>query len=178
MNTLEIQTILQQGKTTTDEALRLFDGLDTVELEFMFGRWQGSGLHTNHQMDGLLEMIGWYGKEFVDADNVHPLLFSDGNKIFKVDPNPVITNIGLQLPIPQNEAIKPLYSTMSKMLKTEESKARIRLMKCRDCISATMIYDYLPILDTFRKVDENTVLGLMDWKGMPQPFFFLLKRDL
>ncbi|MGB5710656.1 MAG: hypothetical protein WBM44_07070, partial [Waterburya sp.] len=28
MNTLEIQTILQHGKTTTDEALRLFDGLD------------------------------------------------------------------------------------------------------------------------------------------------------
>jgi len=44
MNTLEIQTVSAQGKTTTDEALRLFDQLDTVELEFMFGQWRGSGL--------------------------------------------------------------------------------------------------------------------------------------
>lgn len=178
MNILEIQIVLEQGKSTTDEALRIFDGLETIELEFMFGRWQGSGLHTNHRMDGLLEIIGWYGKEFIDGENVHPLLFSDGNKIFKVDPNPMITNLGLHFPIPQNNGIKPLYRTLSKMLKTEDSKARIRMTKYRDRFSATMIYDYLPIQDIFRKVDKNTVLGLMDWKGMPQPFFFVLKRDI
>ncbi|MEO0646901.1 MAG: DUF4334 domain-containing protein, partial [Cyanobacteria bacterium J06650_10] len=27
-----------------------------------------------------------------------------------------------------------------------------------------------------RKVDENTLLGLMDFKGMEQPFFFVLHR--
>lgn len=178
MNTLEIQTVLQQGTATTDEALQLFDGLDTVDLEFMFGRWRGSGFHTDHQMDGMLETIGWYGKEFIDADHVHPLLFADGDKIFKVDPNPIITEIGMGMSIPQNEAIKPLYSTMSKLLKTEKSKARIRMMEYRHQVSATMIYDYLPIHDVFRKVDDNTVLGLMDWKGMSQPFFFSLERAL
>jgi hypothetical protein len=63
------------------------------------------------------------------------------------------------------------------MLKTEESKARIRMMEHRQKISATMIYDNLPIHDIFRKVDDNTVLGLMDFKGMKQPFFFLLNRS-
>ena len=178
MNTLDIQTVIQQGKTTTEEALRLFDDLDTVGLDFMFGRWQGSGFDTNHPIDGLLETIGWYGKEFVDADNVHPLLFADGNEIFKVDPNPVITNLGLKFPLPQNESMKPVYSSMSKLLKTEDSKARIRMMEYRHRVSATMIYDYLPIHDVFKKVDENRVLGLMDWKGMSQPFFFLLDRVL
>lgn len=178
MNTLEIQTVIQQGRSTTEEALRLFDELDSVGLDFMFGRWQGADFLTNHPMDGLLETIGWYGKEFVDSDNVHPLLFSDGNEIFKVDPNPLITNLGLKFSLPQNESMKPLYSNMSKLLKTEDSKARIRMMEYRHKVSATMIYDYLPIHDVFRKVDDNTLLGLMDWKGMPQPFFFLLNRVL
>ncbi|MEM9510600.1 MAG: DUF4334 domain-containing protein [Cyanobacteria bacterium P01_E01_bin.35] len=176
MNTLEIQSILQQETTTTIEALELFDQLDTVGLEFMIGRWQGSGFNSNHQMDGLLETIGWYGKEFVDQDLVHPLLFADGNEIFKVDPNPVITEIGLGLSILQHKSLQPLYQGMSKMLKTEKSKARIRMMEYRDHLSATMIYDYLPIHDVFRKIDDNTVFGLMDWKGMSQPFFFILKR--
>ncbi|MEL6382734.1 MAG: DUF4334 domain-containing protein, partial [Cyanobacteria bacterium J06626_18] len=43
-------------------------------------------------------------------------------------------------------------------------------------VSATMVYDYLPINDTFRKIDDNTVLGIMDLKNSPQPFFFTLKR--
>jgi hypothetical protein len=43
--------------------------------------------------------------------------------------------------------------------------------------SATMIYDQLPVLDVFRNVDEDTVLGLMDLKGIKRPFFFLLHRE-
>lgn len=176
MNTIEIQTILQQKNTTTEEALRLFDGLDTVNLEFMIGKWKGLGFNTNHPLDGLLETIGWYGKEFVNPDCVHPLLFADGESIFKVDPNPLITEMGLSVSIPQNPSLKPLYQGMSKLLKTEKSKARIRMMQYRDRLSATMIYDYLPIHDVFRKLDNNTVFGLMDWKAMSQPFFFILKR--
>jgi hypothetical protein len=176
-NIANFQAIAQQGQTTTEEALQLFDELDPVDLEFMIGRWKGSGFHTNHQMDGLLETFNWYGKEFISADHVHPLLFTDGNSIFKVDPNPTVMNLGLSLPIPKNEGLKPFYSAMNKLLKTEESKARIRMMEYRGKVSATMIYDYLPINDVFRKVDNNTVLGLMDYKSIPQPFFFTLKRE-
>jgi hypothetical protein len=43
--------------------------------------------------------------------------------------------------------------------------------------SATMIYDQLPINDVFRKIDQNTALGLMDLKGVKQPFFFILRRE-
>lgn len=35
-------------------------------------------------------------------------------------------------------------------------------------ISATMIYDNLPIHDIFSKVDGNTIPGLMDFNGMQQ----------
>ncbi|MCC5655076.1 DUF4334 domain-containing protein [Nostoc sp. XA013] len=52
------------------------------------------------------------------------------------------------------------------------------MMEYRGKMTATMIYDYLPINDSFRKVDENTVLGIMDYKNIPKPFFFILKRCL
>lgn len=179
MNTIaSFQAIAQQGKTTTEEALRFFDELEPVDLNFMLGRWQGSGFHTNHQMDGLLEAMNWYGKEFVSSEDVHPLLFSDGNSIFKVDPNPTAMSLGLSISIPKNESMKPIYGAMSKLLQTDESKARLRMMEYRGKVSATMIYDYLPINDVFRQVDNNTVLGLMDFKEIPQPFFFVLNREV
>ncbi len=181
-NTLEtVETIIQQGETTTDEALKIFDELEPVDLEFMIGRWKGSGLHTNHPMDGLLEAANWYGKEFVDPECVHPLLFLDNdNKIFKVAPNPTAMSMVTSFPVPKNpnQITKSLFSLINLMFKTESSQARIRMMEYRQKISATMIYDNLPINDAFRKVDDNTVLGLMDFKGVSQPFFFVLRRDI
>ena len=50
-------------------------------------------------------------------------------------------------------------------------------MQYRGKCSATMIYDSVPINDVFRKIDSDTVLGLMDLKGMRAPFFFLLQRE-
>ena len=180
METLELescQSILKAGKTTTETALQLFDALDSVSLDFMLGRWQGSGLHTNHQLDGLLESSNWYGKEFVDTENVHPLLFLDSQgKIFKVAPNPTAMNWVLKLPILKNASLKPLLMLTNSLLKTEKSQARLRMMEYRGKVSATMIYDYLPINDSFRKVDDNTVLGIMDFKNSSQPFFFVLRR--
>ena len=178
MSALEkFEIVLRQCKTTTDEALDIFDELDAVDLDSLMGRWKGSEFYTHHRMDGVLETVGWYGKEFINPDCVHPLLFSDENKIFKVDPNPTVMNVGFSIQIPQKKMLKPLYIAMSKLLKVEDSKARVRMTEYRGKLSATMIYDYLPINDVFRKVDENTLLGLMDFKGMEQPFFFVLRRD-
>ena len=180
MNTLErLNTTLENAGASTEEALKFFDELESVNLELMIGRWQGYEFPTNHPMDGLLEASGWYGKEFVDAECVHPLLFLDGNNnIFKVDPNPIAMNLGLRLPVLKSKAMKPIFSLMNLMLKTEKSQARIRMMEYRQKVSATMIYDNLPINDIFRKIDDNTVLGLMDFKGVSQPLFFVLKREI
>jgi Domain of unknown function (DUF4334)/GXWXG protein len=179
MSTLEkFDTTLQSGKASTEEALELFDALDPVHLEFMLGRWRGSGLHTNHPLDNFLEATSWYGKEFIDPDQVHPLLFLDSNnRIFKISPSPLVMNLGLHLPVLKSQAIKPVLRFMTSLLKTGASQARLRMMEYRQKVSATMIYDHLPIHDIFRKVDDNTVLGLMDFKGVPQPFFFVLRRD-
>jgi len=39
------------------------------------------------------------------------------------------------------------------------------------------IYDKQPIIDAFRKIDDAAVLGMMDLKGMEQPYFFKITRD-
>ena len=178
METLEnYELIKKTGQTTTEKALQWFDALDPVNLDFMLGRWQGSGLHTNHPMDGLLEISSWYGKEFVNSETVHPLLFLDRNQnIFKVAPNATAMNWVLKMPWLKNDALKPLLMLINGLMKTEVSQARLRMMEYRGKVTATMVYDYLPINDSFRKIDENTVLGIMDYKSYPQPFFFILER--
>ena len=128
-------------------------------------------------MDGFLEISNWYGKEFISSEEVHPLLFLDSQgKIFKVAPHPITMNWVLKLSILKNNYLRPVLRWTNSLLKTEKSQARLRMMEYRGKVSATMIYDYLPINDSFRKVDDNTVLGIMDYKNSPQPFFFVLKR--
>jgi hypothetical protein len=179
MSPLEpFNTILQRRAISPEEALTLFDALEPVNLEFMVGRWRGSELHTNHPLNHLLEAASWYGKEFIEPDRVHPLLFLDlAHRIFKVYPTPLIMPLRPYLPMLNHWLIKPVLRWMPLLFKTETSQARMRMMDYRQKVSATLIYDYLPIQDIFRKADDETVLGLMDCKGLPQPFFFILKRD-
>lgn len=40
-----------------------------------------------------------------------------------------------------------------------------------------MIYDEKPINDVFVKLNDDQVLGVMDLKGQPLPYFFVLQRD-
>ncbi|PWY68737.1 hypothetical protein BO83DRAFT_390534 [Aspergillus eucalypticola CBS 122712] len=40
--------------------------------------------------------------------------------------------------------------------------ARIREVKYNDVVSAAMVYNERPVIDYFRYMDENTVIGVMD----------------
>lgn len=170
--------LIQEPNTTTAQALDLFDRLESVDVKFMLGRWRGNEFPTQHPLDGALRFFNWYGKEFCDAETVHPLLFADANQnIFKVAPKFFLVNLALpyvaQL---QHPIVKRLFFAIRPWLETQQSQARLRMMWVRDQVSATMVYDYLPINDTFKKIDDQTVLGMMDMKGMEPPFFFVLRR--
>ena len=69
------------------------------------------------------------------------------------------------------------FQAMIPLLSTRHSRARLRMLEVRGVCTATMIYDDLPICDSFRRIDEGTVLGIMDLKGVSRPFFFLLRRE-
>ena len=165
---MTFEEAVKAGRIHTEEALALFDSLPTVELDFMRGTWKGSELPTGHRMDGMLAATGWYGKQFIDPESVHPLLFftADRASVFPVDPR--------KWPSP---SIPGLVGPHRADVETDKFKARLRMTEYRGKVSATMIYDDWPTLDVFRKVDANTVLGAMDSRGMTAPYFFILRRE-
>jgi hypothetical protein len=170
-----LANILLSGKATAANALRIYDQLEPVELPFMMGRWRGSGLHTGHRMDGLLEICGWYGKLFLDRERVHPLLcYTRSNKeLFAVNPD----WIPMRLTFPKIKLLRNLLLLAKPILQTNKPKAHLKMMAYRGKTSATMVYNAKPIHDHFRKIDENRVMGLMVLKGDKDPYFFILERD-
>lgn len=173
----DARSLIDAGRADYATALAAFDALDPVELDFMLGRWRGAGVHTGDPMDGLLEAYGWYGKQFIDPEQVHPLLFgSPETGLIPLEPRHMrigLTHLGFAkhpLTVRGFRLVRPL-------LKASGPAARLRRTEFRGKVSATMIYDSLPINDVFRRVDDDCVFGAMDFKGMPRPFFFVLHRD-
>lgn len=161
-----------------DEALAVFDGLPAVAAGELRGRWRGSELTTGHPWDGLLTASGWYGKQFDGPESVQPLLFRapDGT-LFPVDPGRLPLWLAGRVPASVVAAGRPLLGLLRPVLRTRVPRARLRDLEHRGRVSAAMIYDQLPIIDVFRRVDADTLLGLMDSGAAPRPYFFVLARD-
>lgn len=173
-----LRALLTTG-ATPQQAWELFDALPPVPVaEIVTGRWRGDELDTGHPWKGVLVESGWYGKQFDDADTVQPLLFAgpDG-AVFAVDPRRVPLFLAGKVPV---SAIRPLRRSLGALrplLETRVPRARLRELEFRGKPSAAMIYDHLPIIDIFRRVDADTLLGVMDLRGMSDPYFFVLYRD-
>ncbi|MDE0582409.1 DUF4334 domain-containing protein [Planococcus sp. A6] len=149
--------MMEHGADSAGEVCRLFDALEPVDPYEMFGTWKGRELPSGHPLDGWLEKSGWYGKAFHSTEHVDPLLFNTPfGKPFPLHPFPP--------------------ALIANLLSGAKGAARLRKMEWRGKTSAVMIYDQLPIQDHFRKVNEDVLLGMMDWKGMKRPYFFLLAR--
>jgi hypothetical protein len=142
----------------------------------MLGEWAGEEFPTGHPMDGALAAYGWRGKRFESEEDVHPLVFGTGARAYSVRPRWVAPGIPLLLRWPGLKKLVPLVRPLLPLLATTRSHARLRMVQCRGVLSATMVYDEAPIQDVFRRLEAHAVLGLMDMKGMAQPFFFVLRR--
>lgn len=164
-------------KLTTEDALKLFDELEAVNCDFMLGQWKGREVITGHPMDGILKLVGWHGKSFIDADTVHPLLmYRNNSQLFSI--NPGLMPLGLmKYRLPKLKVYKPTLQFLRLLIQTRKGKARLRMLEHRGKVSAAMCYDQLPVNDCFRKIDDNSVLGVMDQKGSQTPYFFILERD-
>lgn len=55
--------------------------------------------------------------------------------------------------------------------------AVLRRVEFRGQVSAAMIYDHLPIIDHFRRIDDRAVMGVMDRKGKIEVYFYLDRED-
>ncbi len=162
--------------TSQRAALTFFDHLPPVLPKAMAGRWRGSGLHTAHPLDGLLEAHDWYGKAFDEAGEAHPLLFRQGNEVVAIDPRWIPLGALHSNRVTRSGAARAGSAAARRLLRTRHPQARLRLVTWRGVASAAMIYDRLPIIDLFRQVTPDVLLGLMDLRGAP-PFFFTLRRE-
>jgi hypothetical protein len=165
--------------TTPATALAFFDAQPPVAVDALRGRWRGTSLPTGSPLDGLLEAHGWYGKEFVDAETAHPLLFRD--RAGRPRPiNPAVAPLPLLRRWPSAARLpgaRAAFAAVRPLLSTGRATARLRMVEYRGLVSAALVYDRLPIIDVLRRVDDDTLLGLMDLRGLPEPYLFVLRRD-
>src|SRR4051794_3013100 len=161
------------------QALALFDGCPAVEPGGMTGRWRGSALPTGHPFDGLLEAYGWYGKEVLDVETVHPLLFRDvRGRPRPVDPAHAPLGVLRRAPgLARTPVARAGFAALRPLRYTRRAAARVRRVEHRGVVSAALVYDRLPIVDVLRRVAAGTLVGVMDLRAVPAPFFFVLRRD-
>ncbi len=167
-----MELALPEPRSPLDE----WRALPPVSIDFMLGRWRGSEVPGDHPMNGLLEVSGWYGKAFVDAETVHPLLFWNASRTGVFPVHPARLPLGLSW-VPKTPLLRLGVQLGRPWLQTRRSTARLRMVEMYGTVSAAMVYDDRPIVDAFRRVDDDRVMGLMDRRGDRAPLFFGLERD-
>jgi hypothetical protein len=138
------------GPIDTATLDQIFDALDPIDCESLFGAWKGDELKTGHRGSQALKAMKWHGKTFNSRLDVKPLMCVDENG--------------------------KLYSSQAM-----KGEASLWMVEFRGKVSACMVYDGQPIFDHFRKVDANTVMGIMDGKAQVfdngKHFYFYLERE-
>lgn len=124
--------------------------LDTVTVEEILGDWRGGELPTGHRMDGRLAAVGWYGKWFRSWYDVAPMVCRGEDG--------------------------ELYSN----LEIGKGAASLWEVGFRGEVTASMVYDGQPVIDHFKRVDGNTLMGIMNGTTSlvrERHFYFYLQRD-
>lgn len=151
-----------------------FAALDPIAPSDLRGRWRGEEVPSGHPMDGLLTASGWYGKVFRDDEAVFPLVFWTARRtgLFAAHPGRL-----WDLPVPAHSWVAVLIRLGRPYWGTTAPTARLRTVVLDGVASAAMVYDHRPIIDHFRRIDADTVLGRMDRRGDAAPYWFTLHRD-
>ncbi|KAK7957331.1 uncharacterized protein PG986_006553 [Apiospora aurea] len=151
---VSFQDALAAGKVTTEQAHQLFDSLDTVKPSELRA--------TTTSIPSFAIRRGARGAGGVGVQDE-----SGDEGLYAADP-PKATALFLQ------GAYMPNHQAECE---TQEPGARLRPVAYRGVVTASMIYNQLPIIDHFRPVDDDTLLGVMDNPQAPgPPYFFVLRR--
>ena len=160
---------------------RVFAGLDPVPVSHLTGRWRGREILSGHPLDRSLSRVGWYGKDFDGPDEVRPILLSTaGGRVYAIDPGRLPTAVLLSppaLPGAVDRVLRRGLDLLRPALATDRYTASLRTIGHGDQRTAAMVYDKQPIVDVFTTLDDDLVLGAMQYRGMERPYYFLLQRS-
>ena len=174
----DMSTSVPRSLSSQDDAQQFFDTLSAVSPVDMIGLWQGEGLATGHPFDGVLENLGWFGKQFHPDLRSDALLFRTGAKrLVAVDPSFIPVRLALRCGrFGRSRIARTCFSYMQKVLRADGPVASLKSMPFRNAHSAAMVYDRQPIIDYFRRIDGHTLLGAMTIEGDGRIYFFVLTR--
>ncbi|MCP2205381.1 GXWXG protein [Lentzea flava] len=129
----------------------MWANLPVARIEDLIGNWRGTGFETGHSGTAALKDLRWYGKRIRAQFDVDPVVCEAETGELTVN----TTAAG-------------------------GGGASLWMVGFRDEVTATMVYDSLPIFDHFKIVDDNFLLGIMNGKGTIEDsghFYFSLERD-
>ncbi|WP_424308586.1 DUF4334 domain-containing protein [Gordonia sp. (in: high G+C Gram-positive bacteria)] len=128
----------------------IWAALPVVRVDELMGSWRGGELPSGHPMDGQLAIVKWHGKTFNSWFDVKPMVCRD-------------------------EAGE-LYSNTE----IGKGEASAWMVEFRGESTASMVYDGQPVIDHFKRVDEDTLMGIMNGKTSlvrDRHFYFYLVRE-
>lgn len=164
-------TIRELSGSPTQTALAdAFDALAPAGVGMLTGFWKADPGYAETPGGRLLIESGWWGARFVDQETVHPLLFrtGDGDGLFAADLLRVLALLG--------DGAQDL-SARREQVETSAPIGRVRMIEYRGVVTATLVYDQVPVLDYLRVVDNDTMVAAVEGRGMVErPAYALLRR--
>ena len=158
-------------------AVDAFRSLPAVEPHELVGLWRGLGIPTGHPLDGVLENLGWFGKRFRPDMCVDALLFRVGQRLIAIDPARIPLRLALRFRnIGRMGAARHLFSCLQRGLRAKGPVALLKTMPFDGVASAAIVYDHQPIVDYFRRIDKQRIMGAMTISGDDRIYFFELER--
>jgi hypothetical protein len=167
---MNIQELCHTGSPTQQQMAAAFDALDPVGVDMLVGLWEADPGYAETPGGRLLVESGWWGARFTDAETVDPLLFrsDDGDGLFAADLLRVLALI--------REGAQNISARRTEV-ETSAPIGRVRMIEYRGVVTATLVYDQVPVLDYLRAVDNNTVIAAVEGRAMvDRPAYALLRR--
>ncbi|MAS54351.1 MAG: hypothetical protein CMJ44_06970 [Pimelobacter sp.] len=131
----------------------LWAALTPVTVAEILGDWRGGDFATGHLASTVLEQVGWHGKRFHGPLDAQPLICRDADG-----------------------------ALFSHLKAGGGGEASLWPVEFRGESTATMVYDKMPVLDHFKRVDDTTLMGIMNGKleaafGVSDLYYFWLERE-
>ena len=136
----------QDSAISRDKLDEYFAQLTPITTDDMIGKWRGGCIKAGSPFEFLL-------KKTLPI-HWHGKTFKNVNAVSALVMNVLGAKIAL-----------PFFGS-----------AIIREIKFREKTSVSMIYNYLPIIDHFRRIDDNTLMGVMTIKDRVEVYFYLKKE--
>ncbi len=158
--------------------LEEFRRLPPIPPREMVGLWNGRGIPTGHPFDGVLENLGWFGKRFTPDMRADALLFRSGDRrLVAVDPKWIPLRLALRFhEVGRIRMASNLFSYLHPRLRARAPVASLKTMVFGGVESAAMVYDHQPVVDYFRRIDADRIMGAMTIRNYERIYFFELQR--